>query len=202
MKNQGKLIKALILGLCFLALESTTSKLYAQKIAIKTNLAHWAVPVTPNFGAEFALGNRVSIELTGGLNPRPSKEIFKNKYAHHWIVQPEVRFWFCEVMNGHFIGTHAHLAQYNVGGWNIPIGRFKAFKDSRYQGFLYGAGLSYGYQWVLSPRWNFELNLGGGYARIQYDKYPCVTCGARIDKGYYNYWGITKAAISFIYIIK
>ncbi len=202
MRKRSKVVTALLLALGIFALNSATSKIYAQKISIKTSFAHWTVPVTPNIGVEFALNNRLSIELTGGLNPRLPKEIFKNKYAHHWILQPELRFWFCEVMNGHFIGAHAHVAQYNVGGWNIPIGRLKVFKDDKFQGFLYGAGLSYGYQWVLSPRWNFELNLGGGYARIQYDKYPCVTCGARIDQGHYNYWGITKAAISFIYVIK
>ena len=51
-------------------------------------------------------------------------------------------------------------------------------------------------------RWNFELSLGGGFARIHYDKYPCVTCGAKVDEGDQNYLGVTKAAISLIYMIR
>ncbi len=37
----------------------------------------------------------------------------------HWMVQPEARYWLCEKFNGHFLGVHAHYADYNVGGLKI-----------------------------------------------------------------------------------
>ncbi|MGI6521754.1 MAG: DUF3575 domain-containing protein [Fermentimonas sp.] len=171
----------------------------AQKVAFKSNIPYWGAGGSPNAALELSLGKKTTLELGSGFNLWTFEN---NKKVKHWLAQPELRYWFCESFNGHFIGIHAHGAQYNVGGWDIPLGRLKIFKEHRYEGYLYGAGLSYGYQWVLSPRWNFELSLGGGFARIHYDKYPCVTCGTKIDEGDHNYLGVTKAAISLIYMIK
>lgn len=54
----------------------------------------------------------------------------------------------------------------------------------------------------LATAGTWETSIGGGYARIHYDKYPCANCGTKIGEGKTNYWGITKAAVSLIYIIK
>ena len=40
----------------------------AQKAAVKTNIPYWFT-ATPNLGFEFALGEKVSLELSGGFNP-------------------------------------------------------------------------------------------------------------------------------------
>lgn len=170
----------------------------AQNIGVKTNFAYWAT-TTPNLGLEIGLGKKSTLELAGGFNPFKFAD---SKRVKHWLIQPEYRYWTCERFNGHFFGLHGHGAQFNVGGWDIPIGRLKELKDFRYQGHLYGGGLSYGYQWVMSPRWNFELNIGAGYARIHYEKYPCQSCGTMLDEGDYDYFGVTKAAVSLIYFIK
>ncbi|WP_418447357.1 DUF3575 domain-containing protein, partial [Barnesiella intestinihominis] len=42
-------------------------------------------------------------------------------------------------------------------------GIFPDVKKYRYQGNTYGAGLSYGYQWILTPRWSIEGSIGVGY---------------------------------------
>lgn len=174
--------------------------LSSQTVGVKTNLAHWAAGVTPNLALEFALGRKYSLEVGGGYN---KFNVFKEDgKAHHWIVQPEARYWFCETFNGHFIGLHALAGQFNIGGIDIPIGRLSRFKDHRYEGTAYGAGLSYGYQWPIAQRWNFELNLGAGYVNIDYDKYPCIKCGSKLSSGSKDYFGVTKAAVSLIYLIK
>jgi hypothetical protein len=173
--------------------------LYAQNAGVKTNLAHWVTAGSPNLGMEFALGRKYSLEIGGGLNPW----VFENnRKMKHWLVQPEARYWFCEVFNGHFLGLHALASEFNMGGMNVPIGRLSKLKDYRYEGFAYGAGLSYGYSWILSPRWNLEFNLGGGFAYILYDKFPCEECGEKIESGTRNYFGITKVTVSLIYFIK
>lgn len=184
--------------LAFLIFTSFYSISHGQEIAVKTNLAYWAT-ATPNLGAEFGLSKKSTLELGGGLNIFTFSD---NKSFKHWLAQSEYRWWFCEAFNGHFLGAHLFGSQFNVGGWDIPVGRLDVFKDRRYEGYLYGGGISYGYQWVLSSRWNFEFNIGAGYARIHYDEYPCKDCGTKLDEGNYNYWGITKAALSFIYFIK
>lgn len=184
--------------LVILALATSLSFSYAQKVAIKNNLLYDAT-VTPNLALEIAMSRKMTLEMAAGLN---FFDFSNNKKIKHFLVQPELRWWTCDVFNGHFFGLHGHGAQFNVGGWDIPVGRLDTFRDNRYQGYLYGGGLSYGYQWLLRPRWNLEASIGGGYARIHYEKYPCTTCGTKLDEGHTNYFGVTKAAVSLIYIIK
>lgn len=193
LKKTRKFIFALLI------LFGCASVSYGQNVGVKTNFVHWAAMGTPNAGLELALNRKYTLEIGGGINPF---KINDNKKAKHWIIQPEVRYWLCESFNGHFFGLHALIGEYNIGGLDIPVGRLSKFKDHRYEGFAYGAGLSYGYQWVLSPKWNVEFNLGAGYTYLTYDKYPCVKCGSKIGSGTNNYFGITKAAVSLIYLIK
>ena len=184
--------------LVILALATSLSFSFAQKVAIKNNLLYDAT-VTPNLALEIAMSRKMTLEMAAGLN---FFDFSNNKKIKHFLVQPELRWWTCDVFNGHFFGLHGHVAQFNVGGWDIPVGRLDTFRNNRYQGYLYGGGLSYGYQWLLRPRWNLEASIGGGYARIHYEKYPCTTCGTKLDEGHTNYLGVTKAAVSLIYIIK
>ena len=182
----------------FLLVVALTPSIFGQTLGLKSNFLYWGT-VTPNLGMEFSLGPKTTLEVGGGYHPFA---LSNDKRFKHWLVQPELRYWFCEGFNGHFLGLHFHGAQYNVGGIDIPFGWLDILQDNRYQGYLYGGGLSYGYQWILSKRWNLELNLGGGYARIHYEKFPCQKCGTKEKEGNYDYFGVTKAAVSLIYVIK
>lgn len=67
---------------------------------------------------------------------------------------------------------------------------------------MYGAGIGYGYQFVLSKHWNLGLEIGAGWIRANYDQYDCPHCGEWRGSDKKDYFGLTKAAISLIYIIK
>ena len=54
----------------------------------------------------------------------------------------------------------------------------------------------------LKKRWSIEASVGLGYARIEYEKYPCAECGSRLKSDTRNYFGPTKVGISLIYLIK
>ncbi len=138
----GKNIRYTFLSTCVTLLMCMFSA-NAQKVAFKSNVPYWATGVSPNAALELSLGKKTTLELGGDFNLWTFKN---NKKVKHWLAQPELHYWFCESFNGHFIGIHAHGTQYNVGGWDIPVGRLKAFKEHRYEGYLYGAGLSYSYQ--------------------------------------------------------
>ncbi|MDR2955032.1 MAG: DUF3575 domain-containing protein [Prevotella sp.] len=171
----------------------TEKDYYLPTFALKTNLLYWAT-ATPNLGMEIGLSKKFTLDISGNYNPW---EFSDNKKMKHWGVQPELRYWFCERFNGHFIGLHGHYAEFNVGGIKMLD-----LEDKRYQGNLYGGGISYGYQWILSNRWNLEASIGAGYAHINYDEYKCEKCGSKIKEDSKNYWGPTKATLSFIYIFK
>ena len=168
---------AALLGICLSA--------NAQKAALKTNALYW-LTTTPNAGVEFALSNKVTVEIAGAYNPWTFKDDKKMKF---WLVQPEALYWFCEKFEGHFIGLHLHGAQF-----------FGGFKERRYDGYLAGGGITYGYDWMLSPHWNLELAIGAGYARLWYDESPRIPCKKCVEPRHKNYLGPTKAALSIIYL--
>lgn len=178
----------------FLFLVTAISQTNAQKVAVKSNLLYDATS-TINLGVEAGLSKKLTLDVSGNYNPWTFKNNAKIK---HWLIQPELRYWLCERFNGHFFGLHAHYAEYNAGGIKFING----LKDNRYQGNLYGVGLSYGYQWILSNRWSLEAQLGLGWAHLDYEKYPCESCGKKLGDETKDYFGVTKAAISIIYFIK
>jgi len=147
-------------------------------------------------GVEMGLSKKWTLDLSGNYNGWKFGDDMRWK---HWMVQPEARYWLCEKFNGHFLGVHAHYADYNVGGIKFLS---KNMENYRYQGNLYGAGLSYGYQWLLSNRWSMEAVIGVGWAHLDYDKYPCASCGTVQKSETKDYFGVTKAALSIIYFIK
>jgi len=167
---------------------------FGQKVAVKSNLLYDATS-TINLGAEFKLGARSTFELPINYNPWTFSD---NKKFKHILVQPELRFWTCESFTGHFFGVHAHYAYYNVGG----VGPFTTIKNNRYEGWLAGAGFSYGFNWLLSNRWSLEATLGLGYAYMDYSRYECHRCGEKLGQGNKHYFGPTRVGISLIYFIK
>ena len=178
----------------FLFLSGTLQAVYGQTFAVKSNVLYDAT-ASINLGIETMLAGKWTLDISGNYNPW---EFGSGTRLKHWMVQPEARYWLCEKFDGHFFGLHAHYADYNVGGIKFLSDNME---KHRYQGMLYGAGLSYGYQWQLASRWSMEAVIGIGWAHLDYDKYPCASCG-NAAAGKKDYFGVTKAAVSFIYFIK
>lgn len=186
-----------------------TGSASAQKVAVKTNSLYWAT-ATPNAGFEFAMGDRWTFEIAGGYNPWTlNKE--NNIKGKHFLVTPEVRYWFCESFQGHFIGINGNYTQFNVGGILIPEAFYKVeslgyFLDDlqhyRSQGWAAGAGITYGYAWPISRRWNMEVTLGLGWWYTEYDRFESRTCGLFQNSVSQHAFGPTDLGISFIYMIK
>ena len=177
------------------------------QVAVKTNLLYDAT-TTPNLGLEVGVGPRSTISLVYGINPWTFHSDSGDRKMRHWVVMPEYRWWLCSKFDGHFIGVHAMGGQFNAAKMNIPFpGAFfsgenigKGLRDFRYQGWYAGAGVTYGYQWVLGKHWNFEAEIGAGYNYVKYDKFKCNNCGRKVGEGHTNYVGLTKLGLSFIYL--
>lgn len=188
-------------------LASTITTVNAQ-VGVKTNLLYDAT-TTPNIGLEVGLAGKSTINLVYGLNPWTFHSDSKGeRKAKHWVLMPEYRWYSCQTFSGHFVGVHAFGGQLNAANVNIPIpGAFfggenlqKGVKQHRYEANFAGAGLTYGYQWILGKHVNFEAEIGAGYGHVWYHKYACGDCGALIRKGQTNYMGITKLGLSIMYL--
>lgn len=170
----------------------------AQRVAVKSNLLYDAT-TTMNIGMEFGLSPKWTLDVPINYNPWSLSD---GARLRHFGIQPEVRYWFCEAFRRTFVGLHAHYAKFNVGRLNDWPLMSDNMQTNRYQGNLWGAGLSIGYSWALGRDWSLEASLGLGYARVTYDKYPCNECLPKIKDAQKNYLGPTKAAVSLIYIIR
>lgn len=172
----------------------------AQDVALKTNVLYDAA-LSPQIALEVGTAPKWSLELGGQLNAwKVDGHLWK-----HWMVQPEARYWFCNRFAGHFVGVHALGGQYNVGHFNLPVKflgtDFREFKDYRWQGWMAGAGVAYGYAWILDRHWNLEAELGLGWIYTRHDTYRCAKCGKKVNTNVpHNYFGPTKAAINISYI--
>ena len=179
---------------------SMSGTIFGQKMAFKTNLLDDAI-LNVNIGAEIGLAPKWTLDVPVSIN---AWNLSHQRKWKHWYVQPGVRRWFCDRFAGHFIGVHAHGGQYNIGGFDGKINMlgtdFRKLKDSRYQGWFAGAGISYGYSWILAKHWNIEAEIGFGWSYTRYDRFECLGCGRKVESGKsHNYVGPTKAAINVVY---
>lgn len=173
----------------------------AQDFSVKTNLVDDAL-LDVNLGVEAAVAPKWTVEMPVSFN---AWTLSHKRRWKHWAVQPGVRYWLCDRFAGHFFGAHLHGGQYNIGGIDGKINIFgtdlRKLKDSRYQGWFVGAGVSYGYTWILGRHWNAEAEIGLGYAYTRYDRYGCSGCGKKEATGRtHHYVGPTKAAINLVYV--
>ena len=175
-----------------------TAGLRAQNVALKSDLLT-GVLSSPNIGVEVKLSERFSLEADFHYNPFPAG---KDKRWKHWLLQPELRYWMCQPYGGHFVGVNFLYGVYNVGNVKLPFGIFKAARSARYEGEFTGAGLTYGYHFILSPRWGLETSIGVGFMHNSYERYRCMHCGEKTGSGSRSFIAPTKAAVSLVYVIR
>lgn len=172
----------------------------AQKVAIKSNLLMDGL-LNPNLSVEVGMSPRWTAELTGEVN---AWTLSHQRRWKHWLVQPGVRYWFCDRFAGHFVGAHLVGGQYNMGSlknhWQFLGTHYAPLSDNRYEGWMAGVGVGYGYSWILSKHWNLEGEIGAGWVYSRYDRYMCAGCGRRAESDRdHNYFGPTKAALNLVY---
>lgn len=88
---------------------------------LKTNIPYW-LTASPNLGAEFAVADNVSIELSAGFNPF---KFGSDKQLKHWVIWPEARYWLNETYNGHFLAFTVLAGNSIWEGWIFPYGNWK-----------------------------------------------------------------------------
>ena len=133
----------------------------AQRMAVKSNLLADAL-ASPNIGVEFLVSPRWTLDIAAHYQPFAPRD---GRRWKHWLLQPEARHWLCTPFAGHFLGSPCLGRAFNVGGVHLPFNILKGAREARYEGWLLGTGISYGYHWVLSPHWGVEASLvRGGFS--------------------------------------
>ena len=158
-------IRILVLGLV-LVLAAPAVK--AQ--AIKTNVPLLLVG-TPNVGMEFTVSQQFTTNLDILWMPymfKKHEDVLRALVGSadlRYYVKP--RYYYTNNMyDGFYLGPYVEAGNFNIGFW-----RGEERESYRYKGWGISAGLSLGYKFYLSKRFRLDLNLGLGYAHLQYDKY-------------------------------
>jgi hypothetical protein len=165
--------------------------------AVKTNALWWAAG-TPNVAVERRLNPGWSAEVS--LIVRPGGGGLKEKSLRYRLVQPEIRYWFNDTYEKHFVGLHATYGGYEIGHRNI--GDIVLLRDNYLDGNVAGLGATYGYHLPMSPRWGAEFSIGVGYLRLKYDRYADGIAAGVTEKEMRHYFGPTKIGVSFLYLIR
>jgi opacity protein-like surface antigen len=178
----------------------------AQDVALRTNVLYTAT-TTLNAGVDFRIAEHWSGGLLVGYNPwqfsgaeatwASGETVDANRKIMHVLAEPEVKWWPCRVFERHNFGLHGILASYNVAA--LPLS--DEWRNHRYEGSLYGVGLSWGYQWAAGDRWGIELDLGAGYLWTRYHSYEAGACGADLGADTKGFFAPTKVGVSVIYYI-
>jgi long-subunit fatty acid transport protein len=188
--------------ICFLFCIIALNVAHAQKIALKNNI-FWDATGTVNLGMEYAFTKKLSAELTVNYNGWALNDPQMYK---HTLLKPEIRYWFREAFNEHFVGVHFVYGNFNIERMSLPMFGFQR-KYLYKEGMAYGGGASYGYNIYLSPRMNLELSLGMGYLvlkykKYEYDKYPPADDAPEHPFLARSYIGPTQIGVTFVYLLK
>lgn len=180
---------------------------FSPEFDLKTNLLQDAVG-TMSIGGEVKLSRRFSLDIEAAWNPWTFKDYTMYK---QWSVFSELRWWPRQkgewldeaghgnsALRGHFIGFHILGGEFNYSRVRFPFNAFPDLKGHRFEGWMLGGGISYGYRYNVSRRFALETTLGIGVLHTAYDKYNCGKCAERIATGTHTYVGPTHAALSLI----
>ena len=165
------------------------------RFAVRTNLLYDAL-LLPTLGVEWRINEHVGIKLDGGLTWWGGSS---GKVQKMWLVNPEVRRYLWDKKR-FYAGISGSYGEYNL--YKYMLGGIVS-KDTGYQGKLWNAGLTVGYQLYLSRGFSIDFNLGLGYTRSEYDSFG-MTDGIRVYKKRNrtkNLWGPTQAGISLVWTI-
>lgn len=123
----------------------------AQIFAAKVNTLA-AITGTVNVGIDISVADRWTLDAAGCWNPINTSSCSSRILG----VQVGAKRWLYESFVGHFFGAQFIYGSYMWGG------------SRRYwKGYTAGVGISYGYSWLLSKRWNITLEAGIGIYRMQ-----------------------------------
>lgn len=163
--------------------------------AVRTNLLYDAF-LLPTLGVEWRVNESFGVKLDGSLSWWGGNS---DKVQKMWLLNPEVR-WYLLRDKRFYVGASGSYGQYNI--YNYPLGKMLA-DDTGYQGSLWNAGVTVGYQLFLCRSFSVDFNLGLGYTHSEYDSFG-IERGTRVYKDRNkskNFWGPTQAGISLVWTI-
>lgn len=138
--------------------------------SVKTNIPLWFTG-SPNIGFEYTLSRQTTINAEALWMPymfKGGEEVFRvlqGSIDLRYYANPQ-NYYTNDSWDGFYLGPYAMYGNFNIG-----LERSGGKQSYRREGWGVSAGLSTGYRFAFNSRWGLDLNIGLGYAHMQYDKY-------------------------------
>lgn len=166
-------LKIIIFLAGFMAFASNSE---AQEFAVSSNVFQYANLLTLNAEASISVSRHFSIDAGVLYNPfrfrlGEDKHSVNNRQRAFY---GGVRYWPWHVYSGWWLSAKAKYQEYNKGGFRGPETR---------EGDRAGAGLSFGYTYMLTSFLNLEMGAGFWSGMDSYRIYSCPMCGDTLKKG-------------------
>ncbi|MEG1402458.1 DUF3575 domain-containing protein [Bacteroides sp.] len=174
----------------------------AEAQSVKVNVP-FLLTGSPNVGIEIPLSRQLTINGEVLWMPylfKKNEEVFRalqSSIELRYYVNPR-HFYTNDSWDGFYVGPYAMYGNFNIG----LLSKGDASQSYRREGWGVSAGISTGYKFAFGNRWGLDLNLGLGYAHLQYDKF--YLGGEYIHfplerKKTKSWIGPTKAGVSMTY---
>ncbi|RNC65914.1 DUF3575 domain-containing protein [Proteiniphilum sp. X52] len=196
------LLRYAFLSILFLLPLFAGQSIHAQ--AIKTNVP-LILTGNPNIGLEWSVGRQFTINADALWMPylfKKHEEVFRaliGSIDFRYYINP--RYYYTnDLWDGFYVGPYAMVGNFNIGLKN----RDETKTSYRHRGWGISSGVTFGYKFYLSSRFRVDVNLGAGYAHLQYDKFQLGGEFADFPleiKNTKSYVGPTKAGVHIIYNI-
>lgn len=164
MKSVKKYLLSAAVFCCFVA--------GVQAQSIKTNIPLWLTG-SPNIGFEYTLTRQVTMNAEVLWMPymfKNGEEVFRvleGSLEARYYIDPR-NYYTNDSWDGFYIGPYAMFGNFNIG----LLKNDNPEESRRRKGWGVSGGVTGGYKFAFGTRWALDLNLGLGYAHLQYDKYP------------------------------
>lgn len=120
----------------------------SQRVAVSSDALGW-LTLSPNFGADIVLSDRMSFNFRMSYNPFNS--LFSGLKLKHVSFTPEARYWFKRPLYSHYLGVHLNFTAYDV-----------MCSEKMAKGMFAAIGVGYGYSFIIAKRWNLTPSVGVG----------------------------------------
>jgi Protein of unknown function (DUF3575). len=165
------------------------------EIKLRTNLLCDAF-LLPTLGVEWRITPEWGVKADGCFSHWGSET---GNVQKTWLINPEVRFYM-DNAKCFYSGVGGSYGRYNIHGF--PLSKFLS-QETGYQGALWNAGITVGYQLKLTRSFSLDFNLGLGYMCFEYDSFKMVD-QVRVykdKKQTKNYWGPMQAGVTLVWKI-
>jgi len=176
-KTNKERAKSLICSIVISFISITASQTVdAQQNSISTNILGYVDFFTLNMEVSKSVSQHVSLEA--GVKYNPFTFTMSDEYNSMRDKQLSTaigfRYWPWHVYSGWWVAPKAKWQMFNTGG---------IVSSKTREGNRLGGGITAGYTYMLNPRFNLELGVGGWMGKEWYTVYDCPECGEILDKG-------------------